>query len=158
MYKKLREFLRVQLCQHQAGARHSEGKAFFFMKKYLLITIIGLGIIIAVRGFVETPVYAFSRIVREMGYDDVSEKPYEVSEFTVPDEFNAVYERYNSLLRQNGYDLSPYKGKKCKRYTYLIPSQNARANIIVHNGEIIGGDISGITLDGIMLPIKGKDN
>ena len=128
------------------------------MKKYLLITIIGLGIIIAARSFVETPVYAFSRIVREMGYDDVSEKPYEVSEFTIPYEFNAVYERYNNLLKQSGYDLSLYKGKKCKRYTYLIPSLNARANIIVHNGKIIGGDISGITLDGIMLPIKGNDD
>ena len=99
-----------------------------------------------------------SRIVREMGYDDVSENPYEVVEFTIPQEFNAVYERYNALLKESGYDLSPFKGKKCKRYTYLIPSQNARANIIVHNGKIIGGDISGITLDGVMLPIKKTES
>ena len=102
------------------------------------------------------PVPVFSRIVREMGYDDVSEKPYEVVEFTIPEEFNAVYERYNALLKESGYDLAPFKGKKCKRYTYLIPSQNARANIIVHDGKIIGGDISGITLDGMMLPIKNN--
>ena len=102
-------------------------------------------------------VETFSRIVKEMGYDDVSEKPYEVVEFTIPTQFNNVWNNYNSLLKENGYDLSMYKGKKCKRYTYLIPSQNARANIIVYNGEIIGGDISGITLDGIMLPIQSKN-
>ena len=97
---------------------------------------------------------AFSQKVREMGYDDVSETPYEVVDFTIPEEFGAVYERYNALLKKGGYDISKYKGKKCKRYTYLIPSQNARANILVCDGEIIGGDISGITIDGIMLPLQ----
>ena len=100
---------------------------------------------------------AFSQKVREMGYDDVSESPYEVVEFTIPTEFGAVYERYNNLLKKGGYDISKYKGKKCKRYTYLIPSQNARANIIVCDGEIIGGDISGITIDGIMLPLQRQN-
>lgn len=99
----------------------------------------------------------FSRTVKEMGYDDVSETPYEVVEFTIPMEFNEVYIRYNELLKTAGYDLLPYKGKACKRYTYLIPSRNARANIIVYEGEIIGGDISSITLDGIMIPIE-KNN
>ncbi len=101
---------------------------------------------------------AYSEIVKEMGYNDVVENPYEVVEFTIPREFNDVYEKYNNLLKENGYDLSPYKGKKCKRYTYLIPSQNARANIIVHDGKIIGGDIMGITLDGVMIPIKSNND
>ena len=100
---------------------------------------------------------AFSQSVKQMGYDDVSETPYEVVEFTIPDVFNSVYRRYNELQRAGGYDLSLYKGKTCKRYTYLIPSQNARANIIVYDGKIIGGDISGITIDGIMIPIKRID-
>ena len=129
------------------------------MKKYLSLIVVSFAVILLVRASFSEDKAVFSQIVREMGYDDVSEKPYEVVEFTIPLEFNAVYERYNNLLRESGYDLSPYRGKKCKRYTYLIPSQNARANIIVYDGKIIGGDISGITLDGIMLPIKsGADN
>ena len=119
--------------------------------------ILGIGIVLAARTVSEKPLPAFSRIVREMGYDDVSEKPYEVVEFTIPMEFNNVWNNYNNLLRENGYDLTPFKGKKCKRYTYLIPSKNARANIIVCDGEIIGGDISSITLHGIMVPIKSND-
>lgn len=127
------------------------------MKKYLLLLIISVGLILVFRISQEKPQPVFSEIVREMGYDDVSETPYEVVEFEIPLKFNSVWENYNNLLKEKGYDLSLYKGKKCKRYTYLIPSENARANIIVSDGKIIGGDISSITLDGIMIPIKSSE-
>lgn len=99
-------------------------------------------------------VAVFSQIVREMGYIDAEETPAEIVGFTIPEVFDAVYERYNALQKEGGFDLSLYKGKVCTRYTYHIPSANARANIIVHNGDIIGGDISSITIDGIMIPIQ----
>ncbi len=127
------------------------------MKKYLLLLIISVGIILLFRISQEKPQPVFSEIVRQMGYDDVSETPYEVVEFEIPLKFNSVWENYNNLLKEKGYDLTLYKGKKCKRYTYLIPSENARANIIVSEGKIIGGDISSITLDGIMIPIKSSE-
>ena len=127
------------------------------MKKYLLLLIISVGFILVFRISQEKPQPVFSEIVKQMGYDDVSETPYEVVEFEIPLEFNSVWENYNNLLKEKGYDLSLYKGKKCKRYTYLIPSENARANIIVRGGKIIGGDISSITLDGIMIPIKSSE-
>ena len=128
------------------------------MKKYMrLIFFVTLMCIISFPTEETTKnIEVFSRTVKEMGYDDVSETPYEVVEFPIPMEFNEVYTRYNELLKTAGYDLSPYKGKLCKRYTYLIPSRNARANILVYEGEIIGGDISSITLDGIMIPIEKK--
>ena len=126
------------------------------MKKYMRLVFFAM--FLCVISFpaqeITENISVFSRTVKEMGYDDVSETPYEVVEFTIPTEFNEVYSRYNELLKTAGYDLSPYKGKTCKRYTYLIPSQNARANIIVYDGKIIGGDISSITLDGIMIPIE----
>ncbi|MBQ8764356.1 MAG: DUF4830 domain-containing protein [Clostridia bacterium] len=127
------------------------------MKKYLLILIISVGFILVFRISQEKPQPVFSEIVKQMGYDDVSETPYEVVEFEIPLKFNSVWENYNNLLKEKGYDLALYKGKKCKRYTYLIPSENARANIIVSDGKIIGGDISSITLNGIMIPIKSSE-
>lgn len=127
------------------------------MKKYLLLLIISVGLILVFRISQEKPQPVFSEIIRQMGYDDVSETPYEVVEFEIPLKFNSVWENYNNLLKEKGYDLLLYKGKKCKRYTYLIPSENARANIIVSDGKIIGGDISSITLDGIMIPIKSSE-
>ena len=92
--------------------------------------------------------------VIKMGYADVEHEPCEIEYITIPEEFGAVYVRYNEMLKKEGYDLSFYKGERCIRYTYFIPSVNARANILVHNGEIIGGDICGITIDSIMIPIK----
>lgn len=124
------------------------------MRKILVLLILGIGLIIIARMPEEKPEPAFSEIVRQMGYDDVSEKPLEVEWVTIPVEFNNVWNNYNILQKESGYDLSLYRGKKCKRYTYLIPSMNARANLLVFEGKIIGGDISSITLDGIMIPIK----
>ncbi len=125
------------------------------MEKYIrrlsLIITVFFTVFIFSRAFGEKPYYT---IVRKMGYDDVSSQPVEIAEVVIPAEFNKVYQHYNNLLKEGGYDLTDYRGKKCLRYTYLIPSINARANILVYDGEIIGGDVSGITLDGIMIPIK----
>ena len=77
----------------------------------------------AVRSYYAETTSVFSGVVKKMGYEDVSETPFEVVEFSIPRNFNAVYEKYNSMLKENGYDLSLYKGRKCKRYTYLIPSE-----------------------------------
>lgn len=126
------------------------------MNKYLNIVFLTVAFI-ATGLYVEGTGKDYYNIVRNMGYDDVSNIPLEVVEFIIPEVFNDVYERYNALQKEAGYDLSFYKGKKCMRYTYVIPSVNARANIIVYNGKIIGGDISGITIDGVMIPLKRSD-
>lgn len=126
------------------------------MKKYFWIMLAVLAAFVTVHTarYCLAPAPVFSHVVKDMGYADVAEDAIEVVEVTIPTQFNAVYERYNALLKEGGFDLTPYKGKKCKRYTYLIPSENARANILVYDGKIIGGDISSITIDGIMIPIK----
>ncbi len=123
------------------------------MKK-LLIPVLVIGTVLMCVIMIESDTATgYFQIAEKMGFQDVEKTPYEVVEFTIPEEFSPVYERYNSLLEENGYSLVPYKGKKCIRYTYLIPSLNARANIIVYNNKVIGGDVSGITIDGVMIPI-----
>ena len=44
------------------------------------------------------------------------------AEVTVPSQFDAVYEEYNTLQKKQGFDLSKYRRKTVKRYTYLIDS------------------------------------
>lgn len=76
--------------------------------------------------------------------------------FTLPFDFDTVYNNYNEIQKEAGFDLEPYKGKKCTMYTYELtnhPFGKANANIIVYNGEIIGGDISSVSLDGFMTPL-----
>ena len=95
----------------------------------------------------------YSYILKNMGYSPSSE-PVEIIELIIPEEWGAVYENYNELQKQGGFDLSAYKGQTCTRYTYDIPDLFARGNVLVVDGEIIGGDICSITLDGIMLPLE----
>lgn len=77
--------------------------------------------------------------------------------FTLPLRFDMVYNNYNELQKEAGFDLLPYRGKECIMYTYQIlnhPFGKANANIIVYRGDIIGGDISSVNLDGFMTPLQ----
>ena len=124
---------------------------------FMFLFIILLSVIMMNWGFKYTDIKdAFSSIVKDMGYN-AEEKPMEIVRFTIPNEFDKVYERYNNLLKKGGFDLEEYKGKECVRYTYYIKKDDLVANIIVYNGKIIGGDISSHKIDGMMLPIKKND-
>ena len=78
-------------------------------------------------------------------------------EITIPQEFGSVYNNYNALQKEAGFDLSNYKGKKATLYTYPI-YDTTQVHIIVYNGVIIGGDIADIRFQGEMKPLvkKGK--
>lgn len=123
-------------------------KRVFFLSVVIMCTIS----VMCFSNVKNTPSYFDVAI--KMGYTDVEREPCEIEYITIPEKFWDVYTKYNELLKKEGYDLSYYKGERCIRYTYFIPSVNARANILVHNGKVIGGDICGITIDSIMIPIK----
>lgn len=95
----------------------------------------------------------YSRILVNMGYAPADD-PIEIVRVEIPAEWGAVYDNYNRLQLEGGFDLSPYKGQSCLRYTYEIPELFARGNILVLDGKIIGGDVCSITIDGIMLPLE----
>ncbi len=51
--------------------------------------------------------------------------------------------------------MTKYAGKRCKRYSYSVLNypeepEDVRANILVYNGKIIGGDVCSLKLDGFM--------
>ena len=80
-------------------------------------------------------------------------------EIMIPSEFNEVYENYNSLQKEQGFDLSDYRGKKARLYTYNVTNypnepQNVVINLIVLDGKVIGGDVCSLELDGFMVAIK----
>lgn len=73
----------------------------------------------------------------------------------IPLEFKAVYENYNQLQKEAGYDLSPYKGEKVTLYSYKIKDNPEYfVNLLVYKDRVIGGDISSFRLDGNMYPLK----
>ncbi len=78
----------------------------------------------------------------------------------IPKQFNAVFETYNALQKQQGFDLSRYAGRKLKLYTYKVVGSNLGENVIatlyVSGGNVVGGDVHSTALDGFMCGLKEK--
>lgn len=82
-------------------------------------------------------------------------KQTEEKQIVIPTVWNDVYEKYNSILLTEGFDLSDYKGVVATRYTYEILNYpeditGVYANILVFEGKIIGGDVCTYAIDGFM--------
>ena len=94
----------------------------------------------------------------QFGYE-ISEDPLEVKEVVIPTEFDETYEEYNNIQKAQGLDLSKYKGKRVKMWSYAIKNYpgyetadgTIRGNILVYNGVVVGGDVSNIELGGFMV-------
>lgn len=93
----------------------------------------------------------------QFGYE-ISEDPLEVKEVIIPTEFDETYESYNEIQKSQGLDLSKYKGKRVKMWSYAIKNYPGyestdsaiRGNILVYEGVVVGGDVSNIELGGFM--------
>ncbi len=86
---------------------------------------------------------------------DLNETPTDVKEITIPQNFSKVYEKYNSLQKESGFNLKNYKGKKANVYTYSFWDNKENAvHLIVCEDRIIGGDIASLKIDGEMTGLK----
>lgn len=81
----------------------------------------------------------------------------ERTQVVIPVRFDKVYENYNELQSLAGLDLTPFKGKRCVRYTYVVKNfpgssvdNRVRANILCCNSSPIAGDVMTVDLDGFM--------
>ena len=78
----------------------------------------------------------------------------------IPKQFNAVFETYNALQKQQGFDLTRYAGKEVKLYTYKVVGSDLGENVIatlyVSGGNVVGGDVHSTALDGFMCGLKEK--
>lgn len=85
---------------------------------------------------------------------DVSDEPIEVCEIILPENFDEVYKRYNELQKTQGLNLDKYKGRRAKRWTYMVlnyPSDDeVHANVIVCDDKIVAGDICSVALGGFI--------
>ena len=74
--------------------------------------------------------------LKQFGWD-VNETPKEEVTMKVPAEFDKVMNSYNEIQKNQGLDLSKYKGKEVVRYTYEITNYpdyggTVYANVIIH--------------------------
>ena len=98
------------------------------------------------------------------GYGWESSPEPQCREIVIPARFSEVYEQYNSIQKEQGYDLSKYRTETVKQYTFDILNycdkdgnavENVEAHILVRGGEIIGGDLCSSELYGFMTGFSG---
>ena len=103
---------------------------------------------------------------KSLGYT-VSPDSEAVRNIVIPAVFGNVYENYNALQKECGFDLSLYKGEDAVQYTYTVTDyrdgsgntlDNILMDIIVSDGKIIGGDICSAELDGFMTGLKAGEH
>ena len=96
--------------------------------------------------------------ISQFGWE-TDEDPVEVTEIFIPEEFDDVYTQYNEIQKKdNGTDLSKYKGKRVKRWTYAVTNypgyensgECVRINLLVYSNLVIGGDVCSTELSGFM--------
>ena len=81
---------------------------------------------------------------------------------TVPEKWNNVYSDYNEIQKNQGFDLTDYKGKKVTLYTYEITnyedeSAGVVADMLVCDGQLIGGDVCNTSAEnGFLVGFNGE--
>ena len=79
-----------------------------------------------------------------------------------PEHFDDVYEGYNELQKEQGFDLSGHRGRKAELYTYEIYNYPdhpdcMQLTLIGEDGVLIGGDVCCTELDGFMQGLLPSD-
>ena len=85
----------------------------------------------------------------------VAEEPLTTQELVIPQEMDDSYAQYLALQQEQGFDLTRYKGKRAKRYTYEIINYptgetGVQANLLIYKNTVIGGEVLSPQLDGFL--------
>lgn len=101
------------------------------------------------------------KFLEQFGWE-VEAAPLDEVEIKIPAEFDKVMNSYNELQKNQGLDLSKYRGKTVKRYTFRVtnyPDYNGEvmANVIVYKKKVIGGDICTADVTGFICGFGGMN-
>lgn len=88
----------------------------------------------------------------------VEEPAKSAEQVVIPRVFSEVFEKYNELQLEQGYDLSQYCGLEVTLYTYKVLNHDSGSDVVaqlyVYNGSVVGADIHSTELDGFMCGIR----
>ena len=92
------------------------------------------------------------QFLKNFGWD-VATSPTESGQVKIPKDSSDVFDRYNTMQKGQGYDLSAYAGKNVMRYVYKVnnyPGASAPvyATVLVYKDQIIGGDVTDTSAGG----------
>ena len=86
------------------------------------------------------------KFLQDFGWQAAA-SPVESSQVKIPKETSEVFDRYNTLQKSQGYDLTQYAGKTAMRFVYKIENypgatEPVYATLLVYKNQVIGGDIT----------------
>ena len=101
------------------------------------------------------------KFLSDLGWE-VTTSPVESGQVKIPAESTEVYDRYNSLQKSQGYDLTPYAGKTVMRYVYQIhnfpdATEPVYATLLIYKNQVIGGDVTNTSAKGTVSGFKMQD-
>ena len=132
-------------------------------KKAIVITVLLAGILmLTIITASVVPLNSQSlaaKYVEKLGWQ-IDRNPIETVEVHIPAQFDNVYKNYNAIQKEAGFNLENYKGKDVTRYTFSIKNyygeQGVRADVLMYNDKVIGGDIMTVAINGFMVPLKSR--
>ena len=104
------------------------------------------------------------QFLKDFGWE-VAASPTESSQVKIPEEQSEVFDRYNTLQKGQGYDLSQFAGKKVMRFVYKVTNypgatEPVYATVLVYKNQVIGGDITdtspGGKIQGFKMPLTSE--
>ena len=90
---------------------------------------------------------------------EIDEGGCEEEAVVIPARFDAVYEDYNTVQKQQGLDLERYRGKTVMRYTYPVTNYEGYdgtvcATLLIYKDRVVGGDVCSASVDGFVHGLK----
>ena len=84
---------------------------------------------------------------------------FQIDEITVPYEFSDVYSSYNLIQKEQGFDLTDYKGNTLTRYTANVKNypdfdDDVYVEVLVYDKLIVGADIYSVSSNGFIVALK----
>ena len=91
--------------------------------------------------------------LRQLGYETDGTTS-ETRTVQIPKAFDAVYENYNLMQKECGFDLQKYAGKKVELTTLHVTNwpdgEDVLADVLVYKKKVIGGAVYTASVDGFM--------
>ncbi|MBQ4577900.1 MAG: DUF4830 domain-containing protein [Clostridia bacterium] len=76
----------------------------------------------------------------------------------IPKEFDAVYESYNEMQKECGFDLSKYAGKRAELTTWAVTNwpggEEVLVDVLVYKNKVIGGAVYTASVEGFMYGLR----
>lgn len=97
-------------------------------------------------------------LLKSFGWE-VEETPVEEADVTIPAEFDRVFENYNAIQKSQGFDLSKYKNRNMKRFTYRVTNYpdyegTVYCNLLIYKNRVVGADICSSDVNGFIRGLK----